>query len=33
MEANSIEEKIYDYGADILASEVMQKEKTFVQNG
>ena len=33
MEANSIEEKIYDYGADILASEGMQKEKTFVQHG
>ena len=31
MEANRIEEKIYKYGADILASEGMQKEKTFVQ--
>ena len=27
MEANRIEEKIYKYGADILASEGMQKEK------
>lgn len=27
MEVNRIEEKIYDYGADILASEGMQKEK------
>ena len=33
MEANRIEEKIYKYGADILASEGMQKEKTFVQHG
>ena len=32
MEANRIEEKIYKYGADILASEGMQKEKTFVQH-
>lgn len=27
MEANRIEEKIYKYGVDILASEGMQKEK------
>lgn len=33
MEANRIEEKIYKYGADILVSEGMQKEKTFVQHG
>lgn len=33
MEANRIEEKIYKYGVDILASEGMQKEKTFVQHG